>query len=532
VLVHFESPNGYEATVSLPRHQVVPTKGDHPTADAGSPEVSVCVPFSTLDAYAFARILNGRDPGGLVARIGDPLRGVAAALLASPTEQRQGTLLATLRVLMPDNEVGAFVEAVSSVDPDGPEPEDQADPEPPGPVLVCLSDVDPQEVQWLWANRIPLGKVTVLAGDPGLGKSFVTISIAATVSSGGSWPDSVGECVEAAPVIVMSGEDDLADTIRPRLDAAGAEVSRVHALTTIRQPDGSLSPFNLESDLPQLEEALRTVEGTRLVIIDPVSAFYGATDDCRNSEVRGLMAPLAELAARHRVAVLLVTHLNKSGMGKALYRFTGSLGLIAAARAGWLIVRDKDDPARRLMLSVKCNLAPDPSGLAYRIAEGRVEWESGRIDTTADEALSAERERAERSPSDLDRAAAWLRDYLADGDKPSEETHQLGNAALGLKRPLKWWRDSVLKDRLGGKPRKDGFTGGWVWSLPREDSQESEESQESRANGDGTPQILQLPGLTDPQESGPDPGPDGRVSSDSSASSDSSTPCVGGGEAG
>ena len=181
----------------------------------------------------------------------------------------------------------------------------------PGPVLVCLADVEPRDVEWLWPRRIALGKITMLAGDPGLGKSFCSVDIAARISAGLAWPDLPDRPQSPGGVIILSAEDALDDTIRPRLDAAGADPSRVCALQAIQEIDPVTRRlrrrgFHLDKDLANLEGALRQMPGCRLVVIDPISSYMGDANSHNNAEVRGLLAPLSDLAARHRVAVLCI----------------------------------------------------------------------------------------------------------------------------------------------------------------------------------------------------------------------------------
>ena len=240
------------------------------------------------------------------------------------------------------------------------------DPNKPHAILQSLVVVTRESLEWLWPGRIPLGKLTLLAGDPGLGKSFVTLDIASRVSRGDAWPDMPLLKQTPGDVILLNAEDDLADTIAPRLDKMSADDSRILALEGI-EADGKRRHFSLEADLPRLEEVLAENEDIRLVVIDPIAAYCGAVDSHKNSDVRGLLAPLAELAGRYRVAIVSVTHLSKSGGTKAVYRAMGSLAFAAAARAVWAITKDSDDPERRLFLPAKLNLARDPDGLAYRI---------------------------------------------------------------------------------------------------------------------------------------------------------------------
>jgi hypothetical protein len=267
----------------------------------------------------------------------------------------------------------------------------------PKPVTVLLSEVEPEPVRWLWPGRIALGKLTLLCGDPGLGKSFVTLDLAARVSSGKCWPDLPLLPNPPGGVVLLSAEDDLADTIRPRLDAAGANPSRVTAIQAVRRTllTGQTREdyFDLTEDLPALETAIGVTLDCRLVVIDPLTAYLGKTDSHKNAEVRAVLAKLFELAARRNVAVLAVTHLNKAGGLPAIYRTMGSLAFVAAARAVWAVVRDENDETgrRRLFVPVKNNLGADESGLAYSLEStgdvARVAWESTPVEMRADDAL-------------------------------------------------------------------------------------------------------------------------------------------------
>jgi putative DNA primase/helicase len=339
------------------------------------------------------------------------------------------------------------------------------------PVVVRLADVKPEPVAWLWPGRIAVGKLTLIAGDPGLGKSFLTLDLAARVSTGAGWPDRIGERIEPGGVVLLSAEDGIADTIRPRLDAAGADVSRIVALEAVRViGEGgreSARTFDLARDLPALEAAIREVERCRLVVIDPVTAYLGDTDSHKNAEVRGLLAPLSDMAARHGVAVVAVTHLNKSGGGPAIYRAMGSLAFAAAARAAWAVSKDKDDPRRRLLLPIKNNIAPDTGGLAYRIeplgVDGcpAVAWEPDPVSVSADDALAGDREGG-GGRSERDDAADWLRDLLGHGPRPARdverEAREAGYSIATVRR---------AKAAIGVVSRKPGFGGPWEWTLPQ-----------------------------------------------------------------
>ncbi len=344
------------------------------------------------------------------------------------------------------------------------------------PVTISLADVKPQRVHWLWPGRIAIGKVTLLAGDPGLGKSVVTLDMAARVTAGVPWPDDPNGMNPPGSVVLLSAEDDVADTIRPRLDAAGADCGRVVAFQAVKDTDPEsdrswLRPFRLGGDLSVLGEVLDTLDSPRLVVVDPVTAFLGGVDSHKNAELRGLLAPLADLAATHRVAVVAVTHLNKNAQAAAMYRAMGSLAFVAAARAVWAIVKDKDDGARRLMLCLKSNLARDMLGLAFRIGEQhvanvgdvpKIEWEPEPVEIEIDAALAPDQEGAEER-SALAEAGDWLADVLADDSVEAKEIRRRAGADGIAARTL-----SRAKHNLGVVAERSGFGRGgrWVWRLP------------------------------------------------------------------
>lgn len=335
------------------------------------------------------------------------------------------------------------------------------------PITVRLSDVKPEPLRWLWPGRIALGKLTMIAGDPGLGKSFLTLDIAARLSTGTAWPDAVGESNPAGGVVLLSAEDDIADTIRPRLDAAGADVSRIIALRAVQQGEGAARMFNLATDLAALDAAIQRCNGCRLVVVDPITAYLGKTDSHKNADIRGLLAPLSDLAARHGIAIVAVSHLNKSGAGPAMYRTMGSLAFVAAARAAWAVVRDPDAPARRLLLPVKNNLAPDLGGMAYTLHDAglggvpSIAWESQPVSITADEVLSVQGGDDERSARED--AAEWLRTALADGPMKADDVKRQAKQNSIAERTL-----NRAKTIAGVQTKREGFGPGatWYWMLP------------------------------------------------------------------
>ena len=344
-------------------------------------------------------------------------------------------------------------------------------------VITRLADVQPEPVRWLWEGRIALGKLTLVAGDPGFGKSLLTIDLAARVSTGATWPDFTIPA-PLGDTLFLSVEDDPADTIRPRLDAAGADCSRVHILKSVTEegPDGTTQrTLSFKRDMEALEEALESLPECHLVIVDPVSAYLDDVDSHKNADVRGLLAPLADLASRLKVAVVLIQHLNKGNAGtKALYRPMGSLAFIAAARAAYIVVKDKDKPDRRLMLPAKNNIAKDTTGMAYSLITAdngmpRLVWESEPITIPVDEALAGSNVPEEHTETDW--AILFLQGLLAKGPVVAREAiKQAREAGVGEKALRR------AREQLGIKPTKGGFEGGWVWALPVEGAQKDEDA--------------------------------------------------------
>lgn len=340
-----------------------------------------------------------------------------------------------------------------------------------------LSEVEPERLSWLWPGRLAIGKLAIIAGNGGLGKSTVTMDIASRVTTGIGWPDRPGERFEPGGVVLLSAEDDAADTIRPRMDAAGADVCRVTLLDGVsicERKDGPAteSHIDLATDLPALEQAIEDTPDCKLVVIDPVTAYMGKADDHRNAEVRGLLAPLSRLAERRRVAVLCVTHLNK-GQGEAIHRIVGSIAFGAAARIALAVTKDPDDSSRRLMMNVKSNIAPEHTGLAFRVepcstnAEaGVVVWDDEPVQVTADAAMNSVGDGGGGNQTALDEAADWLADKLADGPLHAGEVKQEAKADGIAPRTL-----DRAKARLGVIAAPDGLRGPWCWRLPDESAE-------------------------------------------------------------
>jgi hypothetical protein len=286
-----------------------------------------------------------------------------------------------------------------------------------------LGDVDAERVHWLSPGRLAAGKITVLDGDPGLGKSTILCEWAARITRGQALPG--GKPGAPRDVIILSAEDDLHDTIRPRIDAAGGDPGRIVSFLAV--PDGS--PLGRPFVIPGhalLLEALVVRTNAALVILDPLVAYLQPGHNANSDQgMRRAFAALKALGERTGAAIVVVRHLNKSSAANPLYRGGGSIGIIGAARCGLLLAQDPEHPQRRLLAATKGNLGRPPATLAFhlqpfpRLGVTRVVWD-GETPWTAEELLRATAE-GEEERSVLGDARAWLRQVLADGPRPAKE---------------------------------------------------------------------------------------------------------------
>ncbi|HAS52242.1 MAG TPA: hypothetical protein DCS21_11075, partial [Gammaproteobacteria bacterium] len=358
--------------------------------------------------------------------------------------------------------------------------------------MVCLDDITAEPVQWLWPDRFPLGKFSVIGGDPGLGKTQLLASMTAVVTTGGRWPVTGESFNYPADVLILSAEDDAADTIKPRLMAAEADIKRCHILGSVVATSNPKNRrqrrcFNLADDLALLERALKRHPMTRLVWIDPLSAYMidadRKTDTHRTSDVRSILMPLAELASTYRVAVIGVFHLNKREGSSALNRFNGSGAFVAAARAAWLVAKDKADKRHRVLVPVKNNLAAEQDGLKFEIRGTEIDTPTGPVPTShvfwlpdrvmidADEALAGGNGSNEHR-SVLEEVMAFLEELLAPGPKFAREVFAATEEAGYIEKTVK-----RAKEKMGivaVKVKGQGRSGGWLWSLEGQEGQEGQ----------------------------------------------------------
>ena len=331
---------------------------------------------------------------------------------------------------------------------------------PARPKYVLMKDVAAETVHWLWQDRIPAAMLSLLVGIEGSGKTFAALDMAARITTGRSWPDadSAYEAPEIGNVIFLTTEDHLAYTVRPRLDAMGADCSRVAALQGVTTPQGDEDAFNVLDHLPALESMIEELGDVRLVIVDPLTGFLGKTDQNANNDVRRALARFSSIAERFGCAILGISHLSKDGSKRAIHRTLGSVAFSASARSVWLVQKDKDNEERRLFVPVKMNIAQMPRSLAYSIHDQAVQWESRQFECSADDVLA---EPKDETP--VGEAEQFLGELLADGRVQSREVLRIAKREHVAERTLR-----RAKEKLGVIAEKEGMGTGavWFWKLP------------------------------------------------------------------
>ena len=303
-----------------------------------------------------------------------------------------------------------------------------------------------KEVEWLWHPYIPCGRITVVQGDPGEGKTTFALNIAALLSTGHAMPES-NVPISIQNVIYQSTEDGLADTVKPRLIDAGADCSHIAFI------DDSLQPLTLDDS--RIEDAIRKT-GAKMLVLDPLQAFVGKDADLhRASDVRPLMHRLAAVAERTNCAVIIIGHMNKSANTKGLYRGLGSIDITATARSVLLVGRLRDEPTIRVMAQIKNNLAPEGKSIAFELdAQSGFRW-IGQYDVSANDLLSGEMPVEETK---LASAQNIIQNILSEGSCRCGHIYEACHERGISKRTV-----DTAKRILGVKSKKQPE--GWQWSL-------------------------------------------------------------------
>jgi hypothetical protein len=331
------------------------------------------------------------------------------------------------------------------------------------------SKMEPERVEWLWPERVPLKKLTLIVGNPESGKSLFTTWMAAYVSSGTPWPD---HCTPpCGRVLILQNEDGPTDTVLPRLIQYGADRSKVAILrgAGIRTPDNHERMFSLLQDVDKLKKEIQRRGDVKMVIMDPLQGYFGGAligkvNANADTHIRAILGPLKAMAEETGVAVIGVTHLNKASQTDMMYRIGGSIGIMAIARSVWLIKWDRDPDGMRYFQSMKSNRKAGVSGLAFKINKdnGDVTFEDVPV-PTARELLSSTF--AEAGALDVQ---SWLRGKLASGPKYAKdllEEGEMENFSRGMLHRA--------KKALGIEARRVASYGRgarWEWYRPEQES--------------------------------------------------------------
>ena len=322
--------------------------------------------------------------------------------------------------------------------------------------LTPISEVESEEIEWFWHNKIPDNAFTIISGDPGVSKSFLTVFMAAHVTTGTAWPDCPDIPVEKGSVVLFSEEDHPAKIIKPRLEAHGADVSKVFII----DGDSTKEVFDLTKHLKWLENQFEMAPNFRMVVLDPVTAYLGDINENSNTDVRSVLSPLAALAAKHGVTIIGINHHNKRQDMSYLYRGLGSTAFVAQARSVWAVVIDKDDRETRIFCPVKANYCVNPTGLKYRIIDGALAFDPEPWTGHIDDMIESNNDKQFK----VDNAADWLKERLGDSEVPANDIYTDGEGT-GYNRDLL----NRAKSKINVESNKNGFGGQWTWRLPQND---------------------------------------------------------------
>lgn len=334
------------------------------------------------------------------------------------------------------------------------------------------SHVKVKNIRWLWQDRVPFGKLTVFAGNPDQGKSLVTMYMVAQLTIGAPLEGS-DKVLPPFEVLVMAGEDDAEDTIVPRLKSMGADLDKIHLVQSITTSGQGATQeereVQLDTDIKALEVLLAQHPSVRMIVVDPISNYLGRANMNREQEVRAILIPLKNLAARTGISIVAVMHLNKNSEASAIHRIGGAMAFSGVARAAWMFTENPDDRDEHFMLKIKKNIGLRIGGLKYKIdtrtldIDGETTYQpyiiwTGATDSSADDLILGSI--MGRPSKEKEDAKDWLADFLKDGRQTAMDVEKFGKHAGHAIGTLQRAKDDIGAQSIQEDRR-------WYWQLPK-----------------------------------------------------------------
>ncbi|MBN1763868.1 MAG: AAA family ATPase [Sedimentisphaerales bacterium] len=323
--------------------------------------------------------------------------------------------------------------------------------------LINLDNVSSEPLQWLWPQRFPTGKISLIVGDTGLGKSFLTLNLAAHVSTGKKFPDEPDEQEQREPanVILLTNEDETHDTIRPRLDAMHANCLRITLIQSVKKSDNHRL-FNFAKDMNILQNVVQNTQDVKLVIIDPLDAYLSPhMINHPQSLLDKFITPLKLLAATYQLAVICTTH----------YRCDHSHTLYRAIRNTWLLTKDHQTPQRRLLLPLKSNFSPqNNNALAFQINNNIIQWDPDQLNIIASDFIQNQQNK--RHSTRTNEIKNWLLEILSDGPQWSKDIK-----IMAREEGFAWSTLNIARRAAGIISERYEYQGETFWRTPQQEDQ-------------------------------------------------------------
>lgn len=330
-------------------------------------------------------------------------------------------------------------------------------------IWESAKDILPEKIEWFWDNKIPSGALTIIAGDPGSGKSYLSNYMAALVSRGGEWPDDTGRAPKG-DILLIGDEDDPAKVIVPRLISHKADLSKIKLISGV-QSEGY---FDLSLDINKLRATIKGLSNCKLIILDPITAYLGKTNANSNAEVRAALGPLSLLAIEQNLTIIGINHFNKKQGESFIYRGLGSTAFVAQARSAWGVMTDADDRDEKIFCLIKSNYCNEPTGLKFRIVDVDCPYGAGAVQFSADPWMGHIDDTGDKkAPGRIEDACEWLTERLGTAEVASAEIFD-DAMSFGFGKDLIY----RAKRKLDLSTRKTGFdskTAEWFWSLRDEE---------------------------------------------------------------